>query len=50
MRLIGVNAEHAAKHDNELFQLDAEFEQLINQKKSPRRARPVTVPSGVTLH
>jgi hypothetical protein len=50
MRLIGVNTEHAAKHDNELFQLDAEFEQLINQKKSPRRARPVTVPSGVTLH
>jgi hypothetical protein len=50
MRLIGVNAEHAAKHDNELFQLDEEFEQLINQKKPPRRGRRVTAPPNVTLH
>ena len=50
MRLIGVNAENAAKHDNELFQLDEEFEQLINQKKPPQRGRRVTVPPNVTLH
>jgi hypothetical protein len=50
MRLIGVNAENAAKHDNELFQLDEEFEQLINQKKPPRRGRRVTAPPNVTLH
>jgi hypothetical protein len=50
MRLIGVNAETAAQHDNELFQLDEEFEQLIKQKKPARRGRRVTVPPNVTLH
>jgi hypothetical protein len=49
MRLIGVNAENASLHDQELFQLDEEFAQLIDHKQ-PRRARRVTVPSGVTLH
>jgi hypothetical protein len=49
MRLIGVNAENASLHDQELFQLDEEFAQLIDHKP-PRRVRPVTVPSGVTLH
>ena len=50
MRLIGVNDETAAQHDHELFQLDDEFEQLINQKKPARKGRRVTVPPNVTLH
>ena len=50
MRLIGVNVETAEQHDNELFQLDEEFEQLIKQKKPAKKSRRVAVPPNVTLH
>jgi hypothetical protein len=50
MRLIGVSEEKAAQHDQEIFQLDDEFSQLIEKKKPKRRGHRVTVPPDVTLH
>ena len=50
MRLIGVNPENASLHDQEIFQLDEDFAQLIENKKPKRRGHRVTTPPNVTLH
>lgn len=50
MRLIGVSEEKAAQHDQEIFQLDDDFAQLIEKKKPKRRGHRVAAPSNVTLH
>lgn len=49
MRLIGVDDEEAALHDGEMFQLDDEFERILEQKEDttdPDLARP----PDATLH
>ena len=51
MRLIGVNDEKAVEHDRELFQLDSEFEHLVQTKHTRRKSLAATVPPlGTTLH
>lgn len=47
MRLVGVQGEDAAQHDNEFFMLDDTFLAMLETKnnKIPQKA-----PSGVTLH
>lgn len=50
MRLIGVCPEKAAQHDQEIFQLDDDFAQLIDKKKPKRRGHRVAAPPNVTLH
>ena len=47
MRLVGVTEERAQQHDQEFFALDAEFQALIDARKSPP---PKKTPAGVTLH
>jgi hypothetical protein len=50
MRLIGVDNKAASGHDQDLFKLDEEFEELI-KKKQPKIAREdIKVPRGATLH
>jgi hypothetical protein len=50
MRLIGVNDETAAQHDNELYELGEEFEQLVKKKKPSQKLRHVSAPLNATLH
>lgn len=50
MRLIGVSPEKASEHDQEIFQLDDDFAQLIEKKQPKRRGRRVHTPPNVTLH
>jgi hypothetical protein len=48
MRMIGVNPDKAADHDDEYFELDETFKKSLEEsKKKPRAPR---VPTGVTLH
>jgi hypothetical protein len=47
MRLVGVENERAAQHDNEYFSLDEDFQSLIESRKTPPPEPP---PPGVTLH
>jgi hypothetical protein len=50
MRLIGVDNKAAASHDQELFKLDDEFEQLIKKKEPKISTADIKVPRGATLH
>lgn len=50
MRLIGVSAENAAKHDNDMFNLDRDFEQLIKGKKQAEAPKLKSPPRGATIH
>lgn len=47
MRLVGVENERAARHDDEYFELDADFQALLEARKTPPPEPP---PPGVTLH
>jgi hypothetical protein len=49
MRLIGVNADHAAEHDTEIFTLDGDFELLLKAKQEEQNI-PRSPPPGATLH
>jgi len=49
MRLIGVNNESAAQHDNELFKLDEDFEDLVKSKK-PQPPIEIKIPPGAMIH
>lgn len=46
MRLVGVELEKSRSHDNEFFQLDEDFQELIEQ----RNTLLTPPPDGVTLH
>jgi hypothetical protein len=50
MRLIGVNAETAAQHDHEMYELGEEFEQLVSKKRPSKKSRPLSAPPNITLH
>lgn len=50
MRIIGVSAENAAKHDNDMFNLDQDFEKLLKGKKQAQEPKLKSVPRGVTIH
>ena len=45
MRLVGVDPEEASLHDDELFDLGDEFQQMIERRRTPDRAPP-----NITLH
>ena len=47
MRLVGVENERAARHDDEYFALDADFQAILESRKTPPAEPP---PPGVTLH
>ena len=47
MRLVGVENERAARHDDEYFALDADFQAILESRKTPPPEPP---PPGVTLH
>jgi len=49
MRLIGVNADHAAEHDTEIFTLDGDFEVMLKAKQL-KKQHPIALPPGATLH
>jgi hypothetical protein len=53
MRLIGVENETAIRHDEEYFQLDAEFEALLQEEEIvgyEKTLEEVLPPPGTTLH
>jgi hypothetical protein len=53
MRLIGVENTTANQHDEEYFQLDADFEDLLQQKEIAEYEKTLeaaTPPLGTTLH
>jgi hypothetical protein len=53
MRLIGVESTTAIQHDDEYFQLDAEFEALLeaNEKEAEyQRSVRAVPPPGTTFH
>ena len=51
MRLLGIDNERAMLHDNELYVLDQEFEELLAQKKYKKETAGCTsAPAGATLH
>lgn len=45
MRLVGVDPEKAAKHDQEYFMLDEEFKAALEMRKFPGQTPP-----GITFH
>ena len=47
MRLLGVDDESAAKHDDESVVLDEKFGEMITKLNKPV---PTTIPSGTTFH
>ena len=47
MRLLGVDDESAAKHDDESVVLDEKFGEMITKLNKPG---PTTIPSGTTFH
>jgi hypothetical protein len=47
MRLLGVDDEHAAKHDDESVVLDEKFGEMITKLNKPV---PLNIPSGTTFH
>jgi hypothetical protein len=49
MRLIGVDEDRAAEHDNEIFSLDNDFEIMLKAKQEEQNI-PRASPPGVTLH
>lgn len=53
MRLIGVDDQHAQNHDGQYFDLDEDFERVLEEKNSKQEKFTLmddTVPPGVTLH
>ena len=50
MRLIGVNEDHAAEHDAEIFTLDGDFEVMLKAKQLKEQKALLASPPGVTLH
>ena len=52
MRLLGIDEEAAARHDDEMFELGAEFEELMRLRESDSKQEPIEscTPAGVTLH
>ena len=50
MRLIGVNEDHAAEHDAEIFTLDGDFEVMLKAKQLKEQKVLLAPPPGVTLH
>ena len=47
MRLLGVDDENAAKHDDESVVLDEKFGEMITKLNKPV---PLNIPSGTTFH
>ena len=47
MRLLGVDEDSAAKHDDESVVLDEKFGELITKLNRPV---PINIPSGTTFH
>lgn len=47
MRLLGVDDESAAKHDDESVVLDEKFGEMITKLNKPV---PTNIPSGTTFH
>ena len=47
MRLLGVDDESAAKHDDESVVLDEKFGEMITKLN---KSVPPTIPSGTTVH
>jgi hypothetical protein len=47
MRLLGVDISHASKHDMEVFELDDEFQKLLDSRKFSKLTQPG---STATLH
>jgi hypothetical protein len=47
MRLLGVDDDSAAKHDDESVVLDEKFGELITKLNRPV---PINIPSGTTFH
>ena len=55
MRLVGVPAERAGKHDSEYFQLDDDFRAMLTNRKSSARNKnnkkiPSVAAGNVTIH
>lgn len=53
MRILGVEDDKAAEHDEELIVLDTEFEQAMRENGEdiiPTDTVDVKVPSGTTIH
>ena len=50
LRLIGVGDSEAAQHDGEVFELDNDFERILEQRESLENEENLTRPSDVTLH
>lgn len=50
MRLIGVADEHAAQHDNNMFELDDEFVQVMQQRQHHLVGVTEQLPPNTTLH
>jgi hypothetical protein len=50
MRLIGVADEHAAEHDNNVFELDDEFAQVLQQRQHQLISSTEQLPPNTTLH
>ena len=40
MRLVGVDPEQASRHDDELFDLGDEFQNMLERKRMPESAPP----------
>lgn len=50
MRIIGVAEEFAVEHDSEVFELDDDFMQVLEEKKGKSGLIEECRPPGVTLH
>lgn len=50
MRIIGVEEEEAMLHDNELFELDVSFEEIMEQRQAENTDQSMYRPPDATLH